>query len=432
MKRDTPPPLLRKLVIGAAWYGVAPLRFALLAVARGGRRGGPEVGAERSVTFLLSSAWGMGGTIRAVLNLAGYLAAHDYDVQVITAYRRRDTPFFGEFPTGVAVIALDDQRAERNGGAAASPAAEALRRIPSVLLHPADRLSRTASLWSDVRLVGLLRARHGHLIGTRPALNLFVSAMASSRFIAVGQEHMHLSAHGPALRRAIRRRYRRLDCVAVLTQADMRDYRTLLRGRGHVVCIPNAVVGGFGARSANLAAPTVIAAGRLEPQKGFDLLVAAFADVVRTHPDWRLKIYGAGTQRHELALEIGRLGLGRSISLEGPTEHLEHEMAQASIFALSSRYEGFPLTLLEAMSTGLAVAAFDCPTGPRDVITDGVNGLLVPAADVDALAAALRRLIEEPELRKRCAEAAREATRRYRLEAIGRQWDRVLRELPGR
>src|SRR4051812_27777615 len=202
------------MVVGAAWYAVAPLRSALLALARGGpRRRRAHCAAERSVTFLLSSAWGMGGTIRAVLNLAGYLAAHDYDVQVITAYRRRDAPFFGEFPAGVTVIPLDDQRRERGGGPAGFPGAEALRRVPSVLLHPADRLSRTASLWTDVRLVRLLRARRGHLIGTRPALNLLVAAMASSRFVALGQEHMHLRAHGPALRRSIRRRYRRLDCV---------------------------------------------------------------------------------------------------------------------------------------------------------------------------------------------------------------------------
>jgi glycosyltransferase involved in cell wall biosynthesis len=268
------------------------------------------------------------------------------------------------------------------------------------------------------------RRRDGYLIGTRPAFNLIVAAMSGRRLIAVGQEHLHLRAHGRVLRRAIRRRYPRLDCLGVLTEQDRRDYEALLRGRARVVCIPNAVSDAYRTCVPDLSARSVIAAGRVVRQKGFDLLVAAFADVASTHPDWSLRIYGAaGNQRGAIAAQVRSTGLGDRIVLAPPADRLDREMATASIFALSSRWEGFALTLLDAMSAGLAVVAYDCPTGPRDLIAHGVNGLLVSGADVDALAAALHRLIENPELRASCAAQARQTVQRYRLQAVGRQWD---------
>ena len=104
-------------------------------------------------------------------------------------------------------------------------------------------------------------------------------------------------------------------------------------------------------------------------------------------------------------------------------------MAKASVFVLSSRSEGFPLILIEAMSKGLAVVAFDCRTGPSDVIDDHRNGILVPAGDVDALARGIREMIEDPELRHRCGSAAAETARGYTMQAIGPQWTALLRDL---
>jgi glycosyltransferase involved in cell wall biosynthesis len=104
-------------------------------------------------------------------------------------------------------------------------------------------------------------------------------------------------------------------------------------------------------------------------------------------------------------------------------------MERASIYALSSRFEGFPLVLLEAMGKGMAVAAFDCPTGPRDIIDDHANGVLVPRKDVDAFAAALGELIEDDELRSRCGPAAAETAEQYTIDAIGPRWEALFRDL---
>jgi len=129
---------------------------------------------------------------------------------------------------------------------------------------------------------------------------------------------------------------------------------------------------------------------------------------------------------------VAEHGIGDAVVFDGPSEDLGGEMSRASIYALSSRFEGFPLVLIEAMSKGMAVVAFDCPTGPADVIDDHRNGLLVPPKDVDAYAAALREMMDDEELRRRCGEAAVESAKAYEMERIGPSWDALLEQLGAR
>ncbi|MGH3091203.1 MAG: glycosyltransferase, partial [Gaiellaceae bacterium] len=121
-------------------------------------------------------------------------------------------------------------------------------------------------------------------------------------------------------------------------------------------------------------------------------------------------------------------GLSEVVELPGPQD-LAREMAEASIFVLSSRFEGFPVALLEAMSKGMAVVSFDCPTGPAELVDDHRNGLLVPPRQVDALAAAMLELVEDDDLRRRCGPAALETAQDYRMESIGPRWEALLAEL---
>jgi glycosyltransferase involved in cell wall biosynthesis len=185
----------------------------------------------------------------------------------------------------------------------------------------------------------------------------------------------------------------------------------------------------MGAASADLDARTIITAGRFTRQKGYDLLIPAFGQVAARHPEWRLRIFGGGQERATLEALVDELGLAGAVSLEKPAADLAAEMERASIYVLSSRFEGLPLVLLEAMSKGMAVVSFDCPTGPADVVDDHVNGLLVPPKDVDALAAGMSELIEDAELRRRCAAAAVETAREYTMDHVGPQWEALLRDL---
>ena len=377
--------------------------------------------------ILIGSAWGMGGTIRAAHNLAGYLAATGREVEMLSAYRRRDTPFMGEFEPGVEVVALDDQR--EGVRPRWREALVRLLRRPSVLMEPSDIRFGDYSLLTDVQLVRRLRRGAGVIVGTRPSLNILIARLAMPGWITVGEEQMNLHVHSAPLRKEMRRRYGQLDALAVLTERDREDYRSWLDGRApRLERIPNTVRA-LDDRRADLDAKVVLAAGRLTPQKGYDMLVPAWETVAAARPDWHLRICGRGQHREKLEAMIRERGLEKHVTLAPAAEDLGAEMERASIYALSSRFEGFPLVLLEAMGKGMAPVAFDCPTGPADIIDDHRNGLLVPFKDVAALGAALLEMIQDDELRHACGTAAVETARGFTMEAVGPMWDRLLAEL---
>jgi glycosyltransferase involved in cell wall biosynthesis len=173
----------------------------------------------------------------------------------------------------------------------------------------------------------------------------------------------------------------------------------------------------------------LVAAGRLVKQKGFDLLLDAFQKVSARHPDWQLWIFGSGSRRDSLAAQIDRLGLTGRAHLKGTTGQLDRRLAEASIFVLSSRFEGLPMVLLEAMTAGLPTVAFDCPTGPAEVIEHGTSGLLVPPEDVDALAAGICDLIDHPAKRTAMGAASLKASERYSMPAVHQLWEQLFAEL---
>ncbi len=175
-------------------------------------------------------------------------------------------------------------------------------------------------------------------------------------------------------------------------------------------------------------ADRVIALGRLVPAKGFDLLLRAFAGVHDAVPSARLEIWGDGPERRmleDLVRELGLVGVAR---LPGETHDPAAALARGCVVALSSRHEGFPNVLLEAMMQGIPTVAFDCRFGPAEIIRDGVDGRLVPAGDVDALGAAMRQLLADSDERERMGIRAREVGERFSLETVGRAWDALLLE----
>ena len=315
--------------------------------------------------------------------------------------------------------ALEDRR----GGGRDDIPARLLGRLPSLLIHPEDFAYPWCSLWTDVQLLRGLRAlRGGTLVATRPALNLLAARLAHPSVTVIGQEHLNFGAHRPRLAADIRRHYGRLDALTVLSSQDESDYRALLGDRVHRIANPVTELDGG---VSDTTTPVVVAAGRLNVQKGFDLLIEAWRPVAERHPDWTLRIYGSGPERS--ALE--RAAAGLPVELPGRTGRLGAALAAGSLFALSSRWEGFGLVLVEAMGKGLPVVSFDCPRGPSDIVGHGEDGLLVPPEDVGALTAALLELIEDPVRRERMGAAARATARRYEPAGIVPRWDAMLRDL---
>lgn len=380
-----------------------------------------------TVRFLLLNAYTVGGTVRTVYNQANTLAAAGHDVEIASVWRQRKTSAFRLDPR-VRLRPLVDTTDETAGWRRRLELRA--RNRPSRLVPPAEVRYDRFNRLTDRRIVHYLRSLDGGLVvGTRPALNLLVARHAPASVVTVGQEHLHYARHKPELARELDRHYRDLHALCVLTAADEADYRRVLEGSGvRIARIPNSLAETGPARSP-LDRPVVVAAGRLVKSKGFHTMIEAFAHVAHDHPEWQLRIFGAGPERDRLRKLVEERRLTDNVHLRGVTDHLDEELAQASAFALSSRHEGFGMVLAEAMSHGVPVVSFDCPVGPREIITDGHDGLLVPMGDNAGLAVALNRLIEDPRLRRTLGENAVVSARRYSAEEIGPQWESLFAEL---
>ena len=171
----------------------------------------------------------------------------------------------------------------------------------------------------------------------------------------------------------------------------------------------------------------LLSVGRLGPEKGFDLLLDALASVVKDFPDWDLVILGEGPEREALEAKRVALGLAGRVFMPGRAGNVGAWYERADLYVMTSRYEGFPNTLLEAMAYGLPVVSFDCEAGPRDIIRHEVNGLLVaPGKGDEGLAAALRCLMRNDALLSRMGEAACEVRERFSMETVKEFWAEVL------
>lgn len=180
----------------------------------------------------------------------------------------------------------------------------------------------------------------------------------------------------------------------------------------------------------------IMSMGRLSEQKGFDILLKAFAKIAPQHSDWQLIILGEGKLRSELEQLRTRLNLTEQVVFPGRIKNPFPLMKRAQFFVMSSRFEGFPMAHGEAMLCGLPVIATDCPSGPRELIRDGVDGILVPNRNESALAEAIERLISDPEERQRLAQSAPEVGIRFSPDKIIQDWidlsERVIREKQGK
>lgn len=223
--------------------------------------------------------------------------------------------------------------------------------------------------------------------------------------------------------------YRYADALVVQTSA-LRDWAMGVAVSARVEIIPNPVNpecnGSATSAGRHESSHTVVAMGRLVRLKGFDLLIEAFARCAGQHPQWSLVILGDGEERSNLESLIVTKGLQNRVRLAGMVPCPSQILGQADLFVLSSRFEGFPNALMEAMACKLAVISTDCPNGPRDIIRDGVDGLLVPPDDVNALAKGMDRLMANPAERRRLGARAMEVVERFSIEKIMSMWDELL------
>jgi GalNAc-alpha-(1->4)-GalNAc-alpha-(1->3)-diNAcBac-PP-undecaprenol alpha-1,4-N-acetyl-D-galactosaminyltransferase len=351
---------------------------------------------------LVIYAMGLGGAQRVMSILANYWATNGWDVTLITL-AGNSRPSFYHLETPVKLIQL--------GIIGDSP------NLPTLLstgwhriqvLRKAIIASQPDAIVSFLNTINVIT-----LISTwRLNIPVIVSEHIYPGFTDVNKVWQML----------MKLTYRHADLVTLLTQSALPFYPAAKGYRS--IVMPNPVVTPDPAVETEplLARPTLISIGRLQPQKGFDLLIKAFHQVHPKHPDWQLTILGEGPIRVELEALRSRLQLTEFVHLPGQVQNVNAYLRQADIFVLSSRFEGFPMSLCEAMACGLAVIATDCLSGPREIITEGIDGILVAVEDVDSLATGLDTLMSDPAKRYQLALAAPQILDRFGLERVMKMW----------
>lgn len=361
--------------------------------------------------FIVTSSLEAGGSERVLSSMANYWVQHGHAVTLVTL----TSPATDWYPLDgrVTRIGLDlcsdsntlwqalSANVRRIGGLRRAVRASQADMIISFLTST-NVLTLIARIWLDVPVV--------------------ISERIDPRMHRIGRVWQ-------GLRRAL---YRKADALVVQTNAVSKWAKRLARPDA-VRVIPNPVAveaPHLPPRSTHSSRTrTVVAMGRLSKQKGFDLLLQAFAQCVCTRSGWCLEIMGDGAERAKLEALAGTLGITDQVHFHGRVSNPSTILIRADLFVLSSRYEGFPNALLEAMACGVAVVATDCPSGPRDIIRDGIDGLLVPVENVDALSDAMGALMDNPEQRVNLGRRAREISDRFSVHTIMAMWESLVQEL---
>lgn len=218
------------------------------------------------------------------------------------------------------------------------------------------------------------------------------------------------------------KKLKRLDHFVVLTEEDKKAWPELQNVR----VIPDPL-SFCPTKKSSLKDKRVIAVGRYVYQKGFDMLLQAWSRIEKQYPDWQLAVYGDGerTSYEQLMEDLG-IDAARC-HLNGPTSDIQSEYVNSSLFVFSSRFEGFGMVLVEAMACGLPVVSFACPCGPRDIIKDGYDGLLVENGNVEALANSLSMLMNDETLRFSMSQEGQKNVQRFRIEQVAQQWNAILK-----
>ncbi|MFD7837441.1 glycosyltransferase [Streptomyces sp. NPDC059761] len=240
----------------------------------------------------------------------------------------------------------------------------------------------------------------------------------------IGMSHESFEASQKSTRgERVRRHYAEVDRLLVLTPEDADLW--IRAGMENVGSMPNPLP--FMPDSPAPRSEKVVASvGRLAFEKGVDLLLDAWADAAPLHPDWVLRIYGAGVEEPALRAHADTLGLTDSVEWMGSTDDVLGALRGASVFAQASRAEGFPITLLEAMAAGVPAAAFDCAPGVREIVAHGEDGLLARLGNTMELAGHLDVLMTDRELRDRLGDNAFRSVQRYSSAEITDRWEELF------
>lgn len=350
----------------------------------------------KRICFVSYNIYGIGGTVRSVTNLANALNAKGYPVTIISIMRTGDVPAMGLDPS-INIVPLYDKRK----GVRRSKLNDLLTLIPSLAIPKCDDFYKMMSLYTDIRLISAIRACDAdYIVPTFPGACFLAVRLKRSATKCLLQEHKYFEVHPEDSKKRIRKYYPRAESLIVLTEADSRDYQQL--GCRNVLALGNgtdACEMGLHARPSGQP-KIVLALGRLDPQKQFDLLIEAFSRALNGRSGWELHIYGDGSEKDALVDLVSALGVGSFVKIRRAVRDVFSVIAASEICAVSSQYEGFGMVFTEAYACSKAVITFDIERGPKEIVVDGVTGLKVPPFDVEKYSEMLGRLMDDEALRE--------------------------------
>lgn len=366
----------------------------------------------------------MAGGVERVLTLkANYFAEHfGYDITLILT-EGKDKPLFYPLSDKIKVINLDINYE-------VLWTCSFLKKIPIYLRKQRFYKKKLTVELMRIRpdiTISLLRREINFLTsirdGSKKIGELHVNR-ANYRNFEEGDSNLIKSLFAKFWMRSLVSHLKRLDRFIVLTEEDKNAWSEL----NNVISIPNPISFETDIMSP-LTKKRVIAVGRYAYQKGFDLLLEAWAIVEKKCLDWSLVIFGGGDRTPYFQI-AERLGLdGSRCVLNENTSDIYHEYLNSSLLVMSSRFEGLSMVLLEAMSCGLPVVSFACPCGPKDVITNRVNGLLAPREDVQQLANSMLEVMNSPELARRMSVEAKKRSNDFRINVLAERWKKLFENL---
>ena len=375
------------------------------------------------IVYCIHSVCNPGGMERVLCNKVSWLVEHNgWDVTVVTTDQHGRPPFY-RFPEQVKMCDLGINYSEDNGK-------NSLLKIAGYLI----RRHRHRKLLTEL----LMKERPDVTVSLYPSESSFIPQIKDGSK-KVLELHYNRFFRLQYARKGIlgmidRYRTRQDDAIArsfdrfvVLTEED-RGYWGEMPG---MEVIPNAALDTGNGTLSDVSAERVIAVGRLDYQKGFDRLVRAWDIVMKNgrYSGWKLDIFGQGEWKDMLTEMIVKIGLEGSVRLMGTTHDIRKEYLGSSMLVMSSNYEGFPMVMIEAMACGLPVVSFDFKCGPKDIINDGKNGILVMNGDIQGLADAMMRLMKDCDLKKRMSAEARKVVDRYSEDTVMKQWTDLFENL---
>ena len=371
------------------------------------------------ILYQIHSTYNPGGMERVLLNKVRYFVEEKgWEVVVVTTDQHSRPPFY-PFPEGVRMIDLGVNYSDDNGK-------PFHKKLFGYFMRRQLHKKRLKEVLQEIRpdvvdcfYPGECSFIPGLKDGSKTVMELHQSKLFHYQYNRSGLMGLADKVRAWMDERLVRK----FDRFVVLTQEDMQMWGEMPGIR----VIPNAA-NFIAEKYSDCSAKRVIAVGRLDYQKSFDRLIQVWEKVHQQMPDWRLDIFGQGEWQEMLQGMIDERGLQETVKLNGPTKNIGQEYSESSMIVMSSHYEGFPMVMIEAMACGLPAVSFDFKCGPRDIIKEGENGLVVKDGDIDGLAKAMMTLMRDDELRRKMGENAKRVVETFSEAKVMDKWVRLYEE----